>query len=254
LSEVRKGRMRFDQDGKRILSRRPLLFAGTHSSKRINFLAWRFRHPSYLEVGVQSGLTLEHVRAKYRIGVEPTPDFSVAHLPENTQIFVGNSDDFFSANKEKFDIIFVDGLHEANQAYRDLVNSLGALKRGGVVLLDDVWPLDEPSAQPSLESFELAREKDGITHHFWYGDVYKVLGVVKKLHPELKTTLIGGNRNHIQALIWVGEDVSVKNKAEEAQILIDGWSFHDFFREGEMLLDIELMPEKQALRHGLGFR
>ena len=34
------------------------------------------------------------------------------------------SDDFFRDNKEKFDLIFIDGLHETNQVDRDIENSL----------------------------------------------------------------------------------------------------------------------------------
>ena len=50
------------------------------------------------------------------------------------------SDDFFRINKNKFDVIFIDGLHEYQQAVNDIENSLGCLNENRVILLDDCLP------------------------------------------------------------------------------------------------------------------
>ena len=50
------------------------------------------------------------------------------------------SDDFFRDNKEKFDLIFIDGLHETNQVDRDIENSLKFINKGGTILLHDCLP------------------------------------------------------------------------------------------------------------------
>tara|TARA_B100000886_G_scaffold289655_1_gene214822 strand:+ start:442 stop:792 length:351 start_codon:yes stop_codon:yes gene_type:complete len=47
------------------------------------------------------------------------------------------SDDFFRINKNKFDVIFIDGLHEYQQVVNDIENSLGCLNENGVILLHD---------------------------------------------------------------------------------------------------------------------
>ena len=41
------------------------------------------------------------------------------------------SDDFFLSNKDKFDVIFIDGLHIYEQVRKDVVNSINAINDGG---------------------------------------------------------------------------------------------------------------------------
>ena len=50
------------------------------------------------------------------------------------------SDNFFKNNKIKFDIIFIDGLHEYDQVKKDITNSLLYLNDGGVIFLHDCMP------------------------------------------------------------------------------------------------------------------
>jgi hypothetical protein len=56
---------------------------------------------------------------------------------------VQTSDEFFRGNRRRFDLIFVDGLHEADQVYRDIVNALGSLNPGGTVVCHDMNPQTE---------------------------------------------------------------------------------------------------------------
>lgn len=79
---------------------------------------------------------------------------------------MGSSGEFFEQFEGRVDLVFVDGLHEAKQAYKDLLGALGHLRQGGIVLLDDVAPNDESSSLPSLEASEKRRISDGIAHHF----------------------------------------------------------------------------------------
>ena len=50
------------------------------------------------------------------------------------------SDHFFSINKDNFDIIFIDGLHEYSQVMKDIKNSLKFLNKEGIILLHDCLP------------------------------------------------------------------------------------------------------------------
>ena len=50
------------------------------------------------------------------------------------------SDVFFSNNKTKFDIIFIDGLHTYEQCQKDCINSIKYLKDGGVIFFHDMLP------------------------------------------------------------------------------------------------------------------
>ena len=239
-----------DQEGRRFLAD-PVSRWGrqTISSRRVNALARGFSQPPrYLEIGLQDGYTFERVNAKLRVGVEPLPRFSLTQLPQNVSIYECTSDEYFERAREKFDLVFVDGLHEASQTYRDVINSLRLLNPGGVLLLDDVFPLDEPSSLPSLEASETAKREQGISHFFWYGDVYKVLGLIQDEHPELGIVLVGGDMNHVQALIWRTRPGSEIRPSPNAEALLQKWNFGDFFSGGGLLREIPILSEKHAIR------
>lgn len=51
-----------------------------------------------------------------------------------------SSDEFFSQNRHTFDIIFIDGLHEAHQVERDITSSLYMLNENGSIVVHDVNP------------------------------------------------------------------------------------------------------------------
>ena len=103
---------------------------------------------------------------------------------------------------KRFDIAFIDGLHTFQQTYRDLINTFAHLRRG-VVLIDDMVPSDEYSAIPDQdgESYR-AREAAGLEGRKpWHGDVWRVVMLLDRHHPELewRTIVDGGNP---QTLVW----------------------------------------------------
>ena len=53
------------------------------------------------------------------------------------------SDEFFEQNKEKFDIVFIDGLHHSEQVYKDILNSLNILNEDGTIICHDMNPTEE---------------------------------------------------------------------------------------------------------------
>ena len=73
------------------------------------------------------------------------------------------SDEFFMKNSHlKFDVIFIDGLHEYEQCQRDCLNSMKFLNDGGIILFHDFLP--RSFFEESLQS----------KHSSWTGDVWKV--------------------------------------------------------------------------------
>ena len=50
------------------------------------------------------------------------------------------SDDFFEINTKKFDVVFIDGLHEYQQVRRDALNSLKYLNDEGWIAFHDFLP------------------------------------------------------------------------------------------------------------------
>ena len=78
------------------------------------------------------------------------------------------SDEFFGTNIEKFDLIFIDGLHEYNQVKKDIKNSLNFLNNGGLILLHDCLPS------------EMSHQAVPRYRHYWLGDVWKAIVYFRK--------------------------------------------------------------------------
>lgn len=87
-------------------------------------------YKTYLEIGCDKNQSFSHINIKHRVGVDP--------VEGGTHKMT--SDEFFLNNKNKFDIIFIDGLHEYRQVFRDIQNSLKFLNNNGVILLHDCLP------------------------------------------------------------------------------------------------------------------
>lgn len=138
----------------------------------------------YLEIGVADGATLSLARPHSRvIAIDPSP--LIKHgVCAPTRLFKQRSDEFFEINKvidlvgEKADLVFLDGLHEFRQVYRDIINVARNVTDDAVVLVHDVLPVDEKSA--------MAERK---TRH-WPGDVYKAIAFVMSSFPSLKVDFI----------------------------------------------------------------
>jgi SAM-dependent methyltransferase len=90
---------------------------------------------SYLEIGVDRGINFAAVRCDLKVGVDPSPSSAATdHM---------TSDEFFAANDREWDLVFVDGLHHADQVKRDVENALDCLAEGGVIVCHDMNPTSE---------------------------------------------------------------------------------------------------------------
>jgi hypothetical protein len=200
---IENGRRFLSGGGARVLLPRPRLSTGSWSARRINVLVRRLpRAMRYLEIGVYDGGTLENIVADSRWGVDPVPRFDTSRLPDNVEFFEETSDEFFlHLNRSvTFDVVFIDGLHTFDQAYRDLINALSHIE-DGVILLDDTVPSDEVSAIPDHRQSLARRKEIGLQGGPWYGDVWKVVVCLARNHPELDYRTIIGSGNP-QTLVW----------------------------------------------------
>ena len=122
----------------------------------------------YLEIGVETGFTYQRVHFTNKHGVDPDPKFSDSTLVLKT------SDDYFAENSCKKDVIFIDGMHQAENVLRDINNSIQILNNNGKIFLDDIIPLtyDEQCKIPKKHFYENGILKYGES---WTGDVWKVV-------------------------------------------------------------------------------
>ena len=113
---------------------------------------------TYLEIGVQEAVNISGIECPYKVGVD------IREFPEGDWIrYTCPSDDFFLENHEKFDLIFVDGLHLYEQAKFDIINAMDALTDTGFIAMHDTYP---------KEKAHQARTPKALT---WNGDVWRVV-------------------------------------------------------------------------------
>ena len=104
----------------------------------INDLISDLNYKSYLELGVSVGESWKLISCENKIGVDN--NINVAN--EFDGVIHATTDDYFLNNQNKFDIIYIDALHEKNQVYKDFKNSFNALNDSGIIIFHDINPLD----------------------------------------------------------------------------------------------------------------
>lgn len=109
----------------------------------INEIISKNGYEEYLEIGVDDGYNFNRINCKHKTGVDPKPYKPVLeHRFERM-----TSDAFFAINKQKYDIVFIDGLHEHEQVIRDIQNSLSILNPNGMIICHDLIPTSKPAQE-----------------------------------------------------------------------------------------------------------
>lgn len=125
----------------------------------------------YLEIGVGDGGCFRRIRCEEKLGVDPRP---LGEMQNHPLIKVETSDEFFGCyTGAPFDLVFIDGLHLADQVQRDIDNSLRFLSERGVIVCHDMNPtLEAQQAVPRAQTQ-------------WTGDGWKSLCALRKDRPDL---------------------------------------------------------------------
>jgi hypothetical protein len=132
----------------------------THHSELINYIGKKINAKSYLEIGVYNrDHNFNKIDVEDKLCVDPDPN-ALADI-------CTTSDEYFEKNPwRKFDLIFVDGLHHADQVKRDIINAWNTLTEGGAIVVHDSNPYSEHITHVPRDNGE------------WTGDVYKTIGQI----------------------------------------------------------------------------
>lgn len=131
----------------------------------------KYKYKNYLEIGVQAGHCFRAIECEKKTGVDPDPS-SAATIHKT-------SDEFFAKNKEKFDCVFIDGLHVSDQVYKDINNALACLAEGGTIIMHDCKPTSEFMQRIPLT-----------TQNEWTGDTWKAYVKVRQERDDLEMYVI----------------------------------------------------------------
>ena len=132
----------------------------THHTTLLNALIEKHNLKSYLEIGVQNPANnFDKIECDSKVGVDP-------EVKDRVEVYEGTSDEYFigygqEGDRTMHDIVFIDGLHHADQVKRDFENSLACLNDCGFIVIHDCLPTDEATTKVPRET------------KVWHGDVYK---------------------------------------------------------------------------------
>jgi Methyltransferase domain len=176
----------------------------THSARRINNLAHRLAMRSYLEIGVCDGETFRLIEMPARTGVDPEFRFNPDTIRDQSTRLVSQTSDAYFATlpiSEKFDLIFIDGLHTFEQVVRDFSNAVLHTHDRSVILIDDTRPSDVYSALRHPGETSRFRNIFNSASKDWHGDVFKAVFYISDFWPSMnyRTIASGGNP---QTLVW----------------------------------------------------
>ena len=132
-----------------------------------------FNPSRFLEIGVKHGRGSRKIEAHFRLGVDPAPE-PASHA--YTKFYQQTSDQFFADQKGYLNLhaVLVDGLHHADQAMRDILNSVSHLHPRGTVVVHDCNPQTEAAQRVPREQV------------IWNGDCWKAIVRLRATRPDLR--------------------------------------------------------------------
>ena len=176
----------------------------------VNNIIEKKKYETYLEIGCDKNILFNSVKIKKKIGIDPVSGGNIRM----------SSDNFFKNNQDKFDLIFIDGLHQYEQVKRDVYNSLKFLNDNGVILLHDCMPSSFMRQAPKRSS------------NIWNGDVWKNIVEFRTL-DQIDTYTIYADH---------GIGLILKRKNRNKLLLkiesFDKLKFQDYYKNYKLFLNI----------------
>jgi hypothetical protein len=202
---------------------------------------------TYLEIGVAGGQVFWNVQADTRIGVDPAfggrkLNWLAKIMPakrklgrRGTLLYRETSDQFFGraeVRSLRLDCVLVDGLHTADQAYRDVQHALELLTPSGLIVMHDCNPQTETAALPSRDDARARPDYNKI----WNGNVWQAV-VRLRTRSDVRVRVL--DADHGLGLVTHGQpdDVLALSLAEIEQL-----TYAEFAADRRHLLN--LVPDQ----------
>lgn len=187
----------------------------------INFILENLnRETCYLEIGVRHRQeNFDLIQSKIKYSVDPGYESEV-----NNVDFKMTSDEFFFGLREgnlltpglKFDVIFIDGSHLANQVQKDIDNALEFLKDDGFIIMHDCNPPTEFHASENYH-YRLSPSQG-----FWNGTTWKAFFNARKRNDIFSCCIdTDWGIGVISRKVHLGRPTNVKNDFFEYHILTE---------------------------------
>jgi hypothetical protein len=142
----------------------------------INKLIQSRGYKFYLEIGCENpNNNFNKIKCEIKESVDPylecPPYLTLKKFQRFAQLvtYKMTSDQFFEQNRNKYDIIFLDGLHFEDQAALDIVNGMKCLNKEGLIVVHDCLPPKEKFQNEKRTTLK------------WNGSVWKAVASLNQL-------------------------------------------------------------------------
>ena len=88
------------------------------------------KYQNYLEIGCDKNENFSKIKIKNKVGVDPIQGGTLRMT----------SDEYFKKSRDKFDLIFLDGLHTYEQTIKDINNAVSFINNNGLIIIHDCLP------------------------------------------------------------------------------------------------------------------
>lgn len=140
----------------------------------LNHLVQKHQLKRYLEIGVQNpAQNFDKINCEYKVGVDPDLNADAIFRMDSDSFFrlihscvgefIGTPKTGLDSIPTKYDLVFIDGLHTAEQVQKDFENALKILSPNGFIVLHD--------CNPQKEEHTIVPRPTARGH--WNGDVWR---------------------------------------------------------------------------------
>ena len=159
-----------------------------------------------MEIGVNQGETFLGVNASRKVAVDPKFLFDVDYAKTrepHSEFHETTSDDYFASidvGRERFSVVFIDGLHTFEQTLRDFTNAIHLIQDDGIIVIDDVIPSTYQASLPNQSDAFIIKAFTQSNDNSWMGDTFKLVYFIHSFFPTYELRTISDN--HGQAVVW----------------------------------------------------
>jgi len=147
-------------------------YKGTMRWDIIQGLIDMYKYKSYLEIGIDKGANWKRIKCDLKHGMDPNGGGTHKMT----------SDEFFRRFYDTYDLIFIDGLHHADQVEKDFDNALKHLKPNGTIVMHDCSPRNEDEQRVPWDGKQ----------RIWTGDAWKAF-VKNRTRSDLEMYVVNTN-------------------------------------------------------------
>lgn len=199
---------------------------------------------TYLEIGVKDGSNFFPIKAREKVAVDPNFTFSRKCRTGWTfrnlcnvaaRYHKSTSDSYFAHKKptQRFDVVFIDGLHTYEQSSKDVIKSLSNLNETGVIVIHDCNPPNQASAYPAESAQHAAQLTASTGTEGWCGDVWKTICYLRSHREDLRVFVL--DCDYGLGIVTQGQADSRLNLSEEQ---LNEMTYEDFAGDRRNLLNL----------------